>query len=64
MLWVIVQSKVVFSFLVNDVLPHRCIGCYKLTESSDDICAKCLYKFEFITKPYCHICGIKFVFDV
>lgn len=64
MLWARDKAKSIFKFLVDYVLPHRCMGCSVLTESSNAICGNCLQKLDFITKPYCYICGTKFTFNL
>lgn len=52
------------SNIVNYVLPHRCSSCASLTEQTNGICAKCFHRLNFITNPYCNICGFPFEFSI
>ena len=44
------------------LLPARCIGCGIPTEQPGTLCGSCWSSICFITKPYCHGCGIPFDF--
>lgn len=54
----------VLSNIANFILPHRCISCSELTEQGDGLCAACFGKLNFISSPYCRICGFPFEFDM
>lgn len=54
----------VLSSITNFILPHRCISCSELTEQGDGLCARCFGKLNFISSPYCKICGFPFEFDM
>jgi ComF family protein len=49
---------------VNYALPYRCASCSELTDSSDGICPKCWSDLNFISKPFCNSCGIKFELSI
>ena len=61
-------SKSLLSSLINYILPHRCALCSELTDEHNNIsagvCAKCFLKINFITAPYCNICGFPFEFAI
>lgn len=50
--------------IVNYALPHRCMSCSELTEEANGICAHCFKKLNFITSPYCNLCGFPFEFEI
>lgn len=52
------------SSVIDFILPHRCISCSELTEQGDGLCATCFSKLNFISSPYCKICGFPFEFDI
>lgn len=56
--------KSALATIVNYVLPHRCSACSELTDQQNGICAKCFHKLNFITNPYCNICGTPFDFVI
>lgn len=56
--------KNILSSVSDFVLPHRCISCSELTDQSDGLCSKCFSKLNFISSPYCKICGFPFEFDM
>lgn len=47
-------------FIVNYILPARCLACEELTATNEGFCANCWHKLNFITKPYCNLCGHMF----
>lgn len=49
---------------VNYALPYRCASCSELTGSSDGICPKCWSNLNFISKPFCNCCGVKFELSI
>jgi len=56
--------KPVLSSVINYVLPYRCASCSELTKEQDGVCAECFQKLNFITSPYCKICGFPFEFVI
>jgi len=54
--------KSLLSSIINYTLPHRCTLCAELTEDKNGICLSCFQKLNFITSPYCNICGFPFAF--
>ena len=50
--------------ITNFVLPHRCASCSELTEQGDGLCSDCFSKLDFISAPYCKICGYPFEFEI
>ena len=56
--------KDLFFGITDFVLPHRCISCSELTEQGDGLCSRCFSKLNFISSPYCKICGFPFEFDM
>jgi ComF family protein len=50
--------------LINYALPYRCSLCNELTTSTQAICGYCWNKLNFISKPYCNICGMKFELSI
>lgn len=44
------------------VLPHRCASCSELTDQGDGLCSSCFSKLDFISAPFCKICGFPFEF--
>jgi ComF family protein len=51
-----IVNKYFFS-LLNLIFPSRCIGCKKREENL--LCEDCIRKIDFLTPPYCKICGKK-----
>lgn len=47
------------NYITNYILPPRCLSCLEMTASTEDFCANCWKKIDFITKPYCIICGCR-----
>ncbi|PCJ25488.1 MAG: amidophosphoribosyltransferase [Rickettsiales bacterium] len=43
-------------------MPYRCASCSELIEDSGGMCAECFAKLNFITSPYCQLCGVPFEF--
>ncbi|HJD56881.1 ComF family protein [Candidatus Tisiphia endosymbiont of Ptychoptera albimana] len=46
-----------YDYLIDYILPARCLSCTEMTETKEDFCQNCWKKLDFITKPYCIICG-------
>ena len=55
--------KTLLHSVVNYVFPYRCSSCLELTDQKDGVCASCFQKLNFITAPYCELCGIPFEFQ-
>lgn len=49
-----------WSFLVNFILPPRCIKCGKILQEHNGLCSDCFNKIRFISAPYCARCGLPF----
>lgn len=56
-------SNILFN-IANFILPHRCVSCSELTEWGDGLCSSCFAKLNFISSPYCQICGFPFEFEM
>lgn len=54
------QIRQIYTYIINFILPPRCLSCAEMTISDRDFCANCWKNLNFITKPYCIICGYKF----
>lgn len=52
----------ILSAIINYALPFRCSACSELTDQENGVCAKCFQGLDFITAPYCNICGFPFEF--
>lgn len=51
------RAKVYLSTFINLLFPSKCLSCKK--RESNFLCEDCLKKIEFISTPYCKICGKK-----
>lgn len=49
-----------YNYLVDYVLPQRCLSCLEILKGSGEFCGDCWQKLEFIAKPYCCLCGQRF----
>lgn len=49
---------------LNFLLPPRCLLCYERSTDPRGICAKCWQGLNFISEPFCTLCGIPFEFKV
>ncbi len=47
-------------YLIDTILPPRCLVCGKIVLSPHSLCEECFQKVDFITTPYCKICGMPF----
>ena len=54
----------VLSNVIDYILPYRCASCSELTDGKHGICSQCFQKLNFITLPYCNICGFPFEFAI
>ncbi len=50
----------IFKPLLNVVLPPRCPYCAEIVEDENCLCLSCFQKINFISEPYCKICGLPF----
>jgi len=53
-----------YNFLIDYILPQRCLSCSEIIDSSGEFCGECWKQLEFIAKPYCNICGKRFSLKV
>lgn len=49
----------ILQYFIDYVIPPRCLSCCALVISDNSFCADCWIKLNFITKPYCKLCGRK-----
>ncbi|MBL8642727.1 MAG: ComF family protein [Rhodospirillaceae bacterium] len=42
------------------LLPPQCLACEAGVDEPGSLCADCFSQFTFITRPYCHVCGLPF----
>ena len=52
--------KNILKKILNIILPPRCVLCGKTVLSAHTLCENCFGKINFITMPYCKICGMPF----
>ena len=50
--------------VVDILIPPICGICQCPVSKNATLCPECFSKLNFITKPYCHICGRPFEFDI
>ncbi|MDR0329363.1 MAG: ComF family protein [Rickettsia sp.] len=48
-----------YNYLIDYILPARCLSCAEMTATKEGFCLNCWKKLDFITKPYCNICGCR-----
>ncbi len=46
--------------ILDYIFPYKCPLCAEFTLKNDGFCPTCWAKLNFISKPYCKICGFKF----
>lgn len=56
--------KNILKKILNIILPPRCLHCGKTVLSAHTLCENCFDKINFITVPYCKICGMPFENEV
>lgn len=49
--------KEIFNNLQNLIYPPKCLLCDCLISENGYLCSKCWSKINFISKPYCNMCG-------
>ncbi len=64
MLWAKGFIKNIANNLFEYIFPYSCICCSDLVVGNNAICVKCIQKFDFISKPYCFVCGTRFAFYI
>lgn len=53
-----------FNAILDFILPPLCPLCKKRILTQHGLCADCFAKIDFISRPYCEICGKPFEFDI
>ena len=53
-----------FRRILNAFLPHRCLICESIVEEKGGLCSPFWSGVQFITKPYCHQCGLPLEVDL
>jgi ComF family protein len=51
--------KLIFEYFKNYIFTPKCLSCNEITIEANEFCSNCWYKFDFIVKPYCKLCGQK-----
>lgn len=46
-----------FCYLLDAVLPHRCLGCAVMIDGDASLCAECWRHLTLIGPPMCRLCG-------
>lgn len=46
-----------FGYLLDAVLPHRCLGCADMIDGEASLCAVCWQQLTLIGAPLCRLCG-------
>ena len=49
-----------FEPFIDLLLPPRCPCCGQVVQTKHSLCATCFEKIDFISAPYCKICGMPF----
>jgi ComF family protein len=50
--------------LLDTLFPAHCFLCQEILTENVHLCAKCWGDVDFITSPFCQICGMPFSFEV
>ncbi|WP_375701621.1 double zinc ribbon domain-containing protein, partial [Bartonella sp. AA81SXKL] len=50
--------------LLTILYPPICPGCKQRVSAYGTICSECWKDLQFITKPYCPVMGVPFVYDM
>jgi ComF family protein len=56
--------KKILWFLIDFVIPPRCILCQAIIITPGYVCGECWGKLSLISNPYCDQCGFPFEFEV
>lgn len=51
-------------FLLEALLPSRCLSCGKQVSEQGLVCAECWSDLTFITKPHCPSCSLPYPFEI
>jgi predicted amidophosphoribosyltransferase len=44
-------------YLLDEILPHRCLGCAVMIDAEASLCADCWRQLTLIGSPFCRLCG-------
>jgi len=58
------KSSLKWELVLNYALPFRCLSCDELTLNNNSFCPKCWFNLNFITYPFCNVCGRSLPFIV
>lgn len=47
----------IYKYVIDYILPLRCPSCQNFSSTNDEFCSDCWGKINFISKPYCKLCG-------
>ena len=50
--------KKIYLALINSIYPPKCMVCKQNVSDDDHFCSICWPKIEFISEPFCKICGL------
>lgn len=53
-----------FNYLLDLLIPLRCIKCGIILEDKPGLCPTCWLTVPFISKPFCVCCGLPFEFEI
>jgi ComF family protein len=54
----------ILNSLVNYLYPSRCYKCSEFTAEQNGFCSSCWSSLNFISRPFCNICGKQFFLDI
>jgi len=58
------KIKDIYKYIIDYILPPRCLSCQIFTTGNDESCCDCWSKISFISKPYCTLCGCRLAISV
>jgi ComF family protein len=58
------KIKYLFKNLIDYIMPLRCSSCAAFIVTNSGFCADCFGKLNFITNPYCKLCGHQLEFSI
>ncbi len=58
-----IKPTALTTFLLNAVLPPRCLGCGASVDRPGTLCAACWEQVDFLAPPLCRQCGFPFELD-
>ena len=56
--------KKFFWFLIDFIVPPRCLMCQSMIVTPGHLCAACWSNLSFISRPYCEQCGFPFDYTI